>query len=111
MADSVILSIKSWRVSDTTGRKHLLEISPQFPSNTDYFYEEHLIDEDDTFTITGGKLFTYIWADKAIDYQINSGVTMNGQLVMLTNKTTNSTYTIKITGVTDVTKVSVTLVS
>lgn len=111
MADALILNIKSWRVSDTTGRKHLIELSPQFPSSTDYTYEERIINEDDTFTITGGSTFTYIWADKAITYSIDSGTVFTGQLIMLSNKLENSSYSIDITGISDSTKVSITLVS
>lgn len=111
MADALILNIKSWRVSDTTGRKHLLEISPQFPSDTEYSYEERIIDEDDTVTVVGGGSFTYIWTDKVINYVIDEGSVMTGQLIMLSNNKANTSYSIVITGVSDTTKVSITLVS
>ena len=109
MADSVILSIKSWRSSETTGRKHLVDISPQFTSEESYSYEEKIIDKDDVLEITCGKYFTYMWTDKLVNYSINDGSTMHGQLIMLTDNVLGST--IGITGVTAVTKVTVILVN
>lgn len=109
MSDSVILNIKSWRSSEDTGRKHLAEISPQFVSSSSYKYEERMINATDTLTITGGKYFTFIWTDKLVSYSINSGRTMNGQLVMLSDNTLGSS--ILITGTLASTKVNYILVS
>jgi hypothetical protein len=111
VADSVILNIKSWRSSEDTGRKHLVDISPQFTSESSYTFEEKIVDAEGTLSVTCGKYFTYIWSDKVIDYSIDSGVTMHGQLIMLTNNVIEDTASvIAITGTIDTTKVSVILV-
>ena len=109
MADSVILDIKSWRSSDTTGRKHLVDISPQFTSESFYLFEEKIIGVDEELSISCGKYFTYIWADKIINYTIDgSDIVKHGQLIMLTdNVIPDDESIILITGVTALTKVTV----
>ena len=108
MADSVILSIKSWRSSEVAGRKHLVDISPQFTSDTSYLYEEVTIGIDDELPITCGKYFTYVWSDKLVNYIIDgSDIIKHGQLIMLTdNVIPEEASTITITGVTALTKVT-----
>ena len=107
MADSVILDIKSWRVSDTTGRKHLVDISPQFTSESSYSYEETIINEDDEMSVACGKYFTYIWSDKIVNYIIDgSDSVKHGQLIMMTDNV-SCMSTVVITGVTIATKVTV----
>ena len=108
MADSVILNIKSWRSSETTGRKHLVDISPQFTSDSSYVYEEMIIGADDELPITCGKYFTYVWTDKIVNYTIDgSDIIKHGQLIMLTdNVLPEELSTILITGVTALTKVT-----
>lgn len=109
MADSIILTIKSWKVSSETGRRHLLEIGPQFQSEDTYSYEEKYVDSEETFDITCGKNFTYVWADQAVRYSINDGTIMTGQLIILTNDSQGPV--LRITGILNATKVTITLVS
>lgn len=104
MSDSVILNIKSWRSSEDYGRKHLAEINPQFVSTSSYSYEEKIINATDTLTVSCGKYFTFIWTDKIVNYSINSGRVMHGQIIMLSDNTTGSS--ILITGTLASTKVS-----
>jgi len=108
MADSVILDIKSW-LSTTAGRKHLLDIVPQFTTETSYSYESIIIGVDDSLSVTCGLTLTYIYADKPVTYQIEDGTAMEGQLIMLTNNVTGPT--ISITGVTASTTVMIILVN
>lgn len=114
MADSVILDIKSW-LSTTGGRKHLLDIVPQFTTDTSYSYESTIIGVDDTLSVTCGKIFTYVYADKPITYQIEDGTEMQGQLIMLTNilaeDAEDPSITISITGITATTTVMIILVN
>lgn len=109
MSDSVILDIRSWVSSVSAGRKHLLDIAPQFTAETSYKYENKVIGVGGTITVTCGKTFTYIYADKAITYSINSGTALTGQLVMLTTSTLGSS--ILVTGLTASTTVMVITVS
>ena len=114
MADSVILDIKSW-LSTTAGRKHLLDIVPQFTTETSYSYESTIIGVDDSLSVTCGLTLTYIYADKPITYQIEDGTVMNGQLVMLTNiiaeEAEDPSITISIVGLTASTTVMIILVN
>jgi hypothetical protein len=109
MAESVILAIKSWKVSSDVGRRYLLEIGPQFQASTNYTFQEIFLDIGETLDLVCGNVFTFIWADSDIQYSIDDGSTMTGQLVMLTNK--DSGPTIKLTGLLNGTKVTITLVS
>ena len=109
MADSVILTIKSWLVSSEVGRRYLLEIGPQFQLDTSYNFQEIFLGTGQIVTLNCGSSFTFIWADQVIQYSIDNGTVMSGQLVMLTNNATGPV--IKLIGILEATKVTAVLVS